>query len=77
MANETCPKCDGKMVPGRRRDAGDSWATGQEKWVAGKPKDELVGWTSGKGRAYPVITYACVECGFLESYLHERMHSGG
>lgn len=70
-----CPKCDGSMVPGRRRDEGDSWATGQEKWIEGSPKDEVTGWTTGKGNARRVITFACRACGYLESYLYDKLES--
>ena len=60
------------MVPGRRRDKGDSFATSQEAWLAGEPKKEILGWFTGKGEAIPVITYACEECGRLVSYVQEK-----
>ena len=60
------------MVPGRRRDDGDSWATGQEKWLSGEPLDEITGRTTGKGDAYRVITFVCPACGYLESYLYDK-----
>ena len=69
--NKICPKCEGNMVPGRRRDKMDGYAT-QEKWLEGEPAREIVGWISGLGETHPVITFACKECGYLESYLHDR-----
>jgi len=73
MTTKVCPKCEGPMVAGRRRDDGDSWASGQEKWLAGKPLDEITGWTTGKGDAHRVITFACRQCGYLESYLYDKL----
>ena len=64
-----CPDCNVVMVPGRRRDEGDSFATGQEKWLPGEPKEEILGWFSGKGYAMPVTTYGCPKCGRLVSYV--------
>ena len=64
------------MTPGRRRDMGDSFAIFQEEWVSGTPKKKgITGWFTGKGDSKTVITYACPQCGILESYLkdiHEK-----
>jgi hypothetical protein len=72
MTERACPECGGELVPGRRRDKGDSFSVGQEAWLPGEPKKEMLGWFSGKGEAIPVITYACAKCGRLVSYLNRE-----
>ena len=61
---------EGEKCPGRRRDKGDSFATAQEAWLPGGPKQEILGWFSGTGMSLPVTTYACSKCGYLESYIN-------
>jgi hypothetical protein len=69
-----CPKCNINMVAGRRRDKGDSVAVFQETWTEGKPKSGGIGgFFSGSGKGHNVITYACAQCGKLESYLAEKV----
>ncbi len=57
------------MMAGRRRDKGDSFARSQKAWLPGEPKKEIAEWFTGQGEAVPVLTYACVKCGRLVSYL--------
>ncbi len=71
MEQKKCPDCGGEMVAGRRRDKGDSFAVSQEAWLSGEPKNEVLGWFSGMGEAVPVVTYACLKCGRLVSYLQK------
>ena len=63
-----CPKCGGPMEEGFLRDS-TYGANLQAKWVEGPVQRSF--WTGvvTKGREeYPVISYRCEGCGFLESY---------
>ena len=53
---KTCPKCGGKMHPGKKSSMGDTqrWIAEGKKWI----------WNT-KG----ITTFACSECGFIEDYL--------
>ena len=64
-----CPDCHVNMVPGRRRDKGDSFAVAQERWLPGEPVPETLGWTSGFGESVLVTTFACPQCGLLLLYI--------
>jgi RNase P subunit RPR2 len=62
-----CPKCNTPMQPGFLPDNASA-AVVVPTWIPGKPS---VGWfgvrLKGK-RHYPVATYRCEKCGYLESY---------
>jgi hypothetical protein len=41
----------------------------QTKWIEGEPKTSIWTGLKTKGRAiYPITTYRCTGCGYLESY---------
>ena len=65
----TCPKCSGAMEPGylvERRPGAE-----QQKWVPGAP--QYGKWTEMLKVPWDdvltVATFACRECGYLESYV--------
>jgi ribosomal protein L37E len=68
MPESTCPKCGSRLQEGYVPDRGRPGIK-QASWVEGKPERSF--WTGLKlhGRAqYPIATYRCSRCGFLESY---------
>ncbi len=64
-----CPDCSAEMVEGCRRDKFNAMTASPESWVANEPKKQLPFLLGHKERPIPVVTYACVECGRLVSYL--------
>lgn len=73
MTNKKCPSCGVEMVAGRRRDVNDPVVVScvcQEAWLPGIPEEEILGLGSGWGKALPVITHACPDCGLLQSYVN-------
>ena len=73
LKRKKCPLCGVEMVAGRRRDVNDPGVVPsvcQEAWLPGIPKDEILGLGSGWGKALPVTTYACPDCGLLQSYVN-------
>ena len=68
MNTKTCPKCRGKMEPGFVLDR-NRFDDRQETWMEGTL--ELNMWTGSattNKEQFPVTTYRCDACGFLESY---------
>jgi hypothetical protein len=64
-----CPRCRGSMEEGFVLDRGDHSMPDLQAWIEGVP--ERSRWTGikTKGRqSYPVKTYRCDRCGYLESY---------
>jgi DNA-directed RNA polymerase subunit RPC12/RpoP len=64
-----CPECNSEMKIGRRKDEGAGFSVYQESWIAGSPKKNGpfagIAWND-----IPVVTYACMNCGRLISYLN-------
>jgi len=61
------------MIPGRRRDVNDPGVVNsvcQEAWLPGVPKRELMRMVTAEGNSLAVTTYACPECGLLQSYIN-------
>ena len=65
-----CPECNSEMKPGRRKDEGASITVYQESWIGGKPKNTSGAFSGVAWSDIPIITYACMECGRLVSYLY-------
>jgi hypothetical protein len=66
--NPKCPKCNTRMEPGYLPDATYGGIV-LPKWAAGEPTKNWLGAFTTKGKAtYPVVTYRCQKCGYLESY---------
>jgi hypothetical protein len=64
-----CPKCNSAMEDGFLLDNARGSHL-QTLWIEGEPESSI--WTGGlktKGRTtYPITTYRCTGCGYLESY---------
>lgn len=76
-----CPKCHSAMEEGFMADA-EYGGMSVARWIAGAP--EKSAWTGVKvvgKRLGRVVTYCCVNCGYLESYaepeFQERPPGGG
>lgn len=75
MADETpagpelrCPRCAGAFEPGLVIDQGYGVKV-QSQWRAGEPTASFwLGQRLGHGDPYPITTYRCTGCGYLESY---------
>lgn len=64
-----CPKCNGRMEEGFILDAAHLNSGRVSRWVAGPPSVSLYFEINISGRdQYPVQTYRCAGCGYLESY---------
>ncbi|MBN1390172.1 MAG: hypothetical protein JXA22_05980 [Candidatus Thermoplasmatota archaeon] len=60
---KVCPKCAGKMELGELID--ESYAVSvAQKWA--KHAEGILG--LGRSEGIPILSYRCVECGFLENY---------
>ncbi len=64
-----CPKCHSTMETGWLTDRLSELRTEREEWVEGPPERSF--WwgkvTDGK-RRYPITSFRCPSCGYLESY---------
>ena len=68
MSAPACSKCQGPMVEGFVPDS-IGGALLRSAWVEGKPEKNLLGSLKIKGkRSFPIVTFRCNGCGFLESY---------
>lgn len=68
MRSNSCPKCQGTMSEGFVLDNGP-YTHIVSNWVQGAPEKNM--WTGVKLRGrtqYPIQTWRCGRCGFLESY---------
>ena len=64
-----CPRCGGAMDAGLVVDRGHYSLPEVAKWVEGSPERSLWTGLKIKGReTYPVLSYRCEGCGFLEFY---------
>jgi ribosomal protein L40E/predicted nucleic-acid-binding Zn-ribbon protein len=74
MADRTtnaCPKCRGSMAEGFIPSYQDQWVD-KPRWVEGPPEDSFWRGTRLKGKAqFPVKTFRCIQCGYLEFYALE------
>lgn len=66
-----CPKCKGEMVKGYIADWKADDRRRVSNWVEGAPiKSFWYGTRVTKESCFPVGTFRCSVCGFLESYAH-------
>jgi hypothetical protein len=66
---EECPRCRGSMQEGFTVDRGHGDRRRIPAWTAGPPEKSWFLGIRTKGReSYPVTTYRCSRCGYLESY---------
>jgi hypothetical protein len=65
--NTVCPKCQAKMETGLIPDEGYSH-TFMSKWVEGIAQTGFFGLKLKGRRQFPITTYRCAACGYLESY---------
>lgn len=64
-----CSKCGGEMEPGFVLDKGDPGYVLSPEWAKGPIEKSFWFGVKVEGRErHPIITYRCVQCGFLESY---------
>lgn len=64
----TCPKCAGPMEQGFIAARSDNAAT-VTHWIEGTPQYGFFGGTKITGKKqFPVRTFRCAKCGFIESY---------
>lgn len=73
-SSKACPKCNSLMDIGFMADQSDGFLTRVATWVAGEPEKSF--WSGVKisdAVKYPVLTYRCVRCGFLENYADMRV----
>jgi len=69
MASKSCPKCDGRMVPGYLLGYTDHHSRRVTEWLEGEPERGIFGMLKVRGhKRLPVETYRCERCGYLESY---------
>ena len=64
-----CPRCNGAMEPGFVMDRAHYSVPTVASWVEGAPERSF--WTGLKTRdreTFPVISYRCENCGYLEAY---------
>jgi len=67
----TCPKCTQKMLRGFIPEFSNRSSV--SFWVEGEPEHSFwaVGVKIPKDKIIDIVTYRCVECGFLESYARQ------
>jgi ssDNA-binding Zn-finger/Zn-ribbon topoisomerase 1 len=68
-----CPKCNKAMAEGFIMDRGHYNTGTVGQWVEGEPESSI--WTGIKTKDrenFPVTTYRCARCGYLESYALEQ-----
>ena len=64
-----CPRCNGPMEPGIILDRGHYSVPTEATWVEGQPERSFWTGLKLKGKeSYPVRSYRCEECGYLELY---------
>ena len=64
-----CLRCKGRMELGIILDNGTTGMIYQQQWMDGSAEKSI--WTGLKTKghiSYKVLTYRCVNCGYLESY---------
>ena len=70
MPNELkCLKCTADMKRGYVLEYGDGNVGSASKWIAGPPEKSFLFGVNVKDREqYPIESFRCVRCGYLESY---------
>ncbi len=64
---DKCPNCEGRMQEGFILDVAVDRLVSH--WVSGKPEASFWTGTSLSGRTrYPIQSFRCTGCGYLESY---------
>lgn len=64
----TCPRCNGDLEPGHMIDHTYGGSL-QPQWQPGEPARSFwMGVKVKRKELLPVVTYRCVECGYLEMY---------
>ena len=64
-----CPRCRGPMDLGFLMDRADGSIPTVAQWVEGAPERSFWTGLKTKGReAYPLTSYRCERCGYLEFY---------
>ena len=69
--SKTCPKCKSEMVQGFLADF-TQYGAHVGTWVEGSPKKTWTGVKLEMLRKFPVATFRCEECGYLESYARKE-----
>lgn len=64
---KTCPKCQHPMNSGFITDRSPE-DTLIRLWVEGEPQRTWKGLKIPAEKSFPVTTYRCVSCGFIEAY---------
>ena len=73
MSETICPKCGGPMTAGSLKDDGRRWAA-ESGAVAEVLHQAMARATADvDARHGRVVTFACKHCGYLESYLGEKL----
>ena len=73
--NNICPKCSGAMQDGFTLEISAYDSNSQETWIEGKPEYEFWSGLKTNGRKrYAIISYRCIQCGFLEQYGLNPIH---
>ena len=62
-----CPKCSGAMLKGFVPDSLNDKADSPIAWIEGQPEKQS-GSETESGLKFPIKTYCCRKCGFLEFY---------
>ena len=62
-----CLRCSGEMEVGFLLDRMHSGAQAAE-WISGPPEKKWIGGVKTNTRSFPVETWRCKSCGYLESY---------
>jgi len=72
MTRYECPKCHAPMEAGFTIER-DQGAAAPARWADGPPTAGWFGVKMKGKKQWPIETYRCVKCGFLESYAHETV----
>lgn len=68
-ANTPCQKCGGEMVDGFILESGHYNSPSAAMWTSGRPEKSFLTGVKTAGRdQYPIRSFRCNYCGFLESY---------
>ncbi len=70
MADLACSRCGGKLDPGFYLDS-DGRRLDQSTWTPGE-RWAYVLQSPGERQRFPVTTYRCRQCGYLESYAYRE-----
>ena len=69
QAPSTCQRCGEPLELGYVLEIGDGNTRSVSQWISGPPeRGFMFGLKTRNRRSYPVTTFRCTQCGFLESY---------